>query len=259
MHLTTNNDGLRGAICAAVAEALSQRPDVLAGWEGGSVALGALDAYSDIDLNFLVTDGASLDVLYSAVEDALQKVSPVSASHVAPPGRYYKLRDGGEFLLLDLCFFRVGAADRHLDAERHGKARPLFDKADWLRLAPTSNAAQASARQQRHAELQEWFLVSQNFVRKALLRRQHADAMAAFWAYTVRPLAELLRMRYCPVRWDFGMRYLDRDLPPGVYARFRDVLFVQDLDDLEVRVTEASTWGVELLNELASSDGQTAG
>jgi hypothetical protein len=66
---------LRDPIRTAVAEALRPCPEVLAGWEGGSAAFGTLDAYSDIDLNFLVSDEASLDVLYEAVEAALKAVS----------------------------------------------------------------------------------------------------------------------------------------------------------------------------------------
>ena len=46
--------------------------------------------------------------------------------------------------------------------------------------------------------------------------------MNAYWMATIKPLVELLRMRHSPVRWDFGMRYLDRDLPPSVYDQVRD-------------------------------------
>jgi hypothetical protein len=95
-----------------------------------------LDVYSDIDLNFLVDDEVPLDFLYAAAEDALAKVSPITASHLAPPGRYYKLKAGGEFLLVDLCFLRAGAADHSLEVERHGHAVPLFDKGEWLRPRP---------------------------------------------------------------------------------------------------------------------------
>jgi hypothetical protein len=110
--------------------------------------------------------------------------------------------------------------------------------------------ALAIKRARRYRELQAWFVVSQNFVRKAVLRGQRVEAMASFWAYTLKPLAELLRMRHCPVRWDFGMRYLDRDLPPTVYNEFRDLVFVRDLEDLEAKLASASAWGTSLLREL---------
>jgi hypothetical protein len=92
--------------------------------------------------------------------------------------------------------------------------------------------------------------MSQVFVRKAILRGQHVEAVNAFWACTLKPLAELLRIRYCPVRWDFGVRYLDRDLPSAVYEQVRDLALVRDLEDLEGKLARATAWGAELLREL---------
>ena len=254
--MTPIDRSLRDRIKAAICETLEPRSDVLAGWEGGSVAFDALDDYSDIDLNFLVVDDANIDDLYAAVELGLGIVSPITASHFAPPGRYYKLRDGGDFLLVDLSFFEVGASNHNLEVERHGQARRLFDKADWLRPRHIDERSLGLQRDRRRVELQSWFPVSQSFVRKAMLRGLDAEALAAFWSYTLRPLAEILRMRYCPIRWDFGMRYLDRDLPPAVYARFRDLMFVPNVGDLERTLAEASAWGADVLGELASMELQ---
>src|SRR4030095_39660 len=249
-----DSQSFRARIIDVICQGLKLLPSVLAGWEGGSAAFSTVDAYSDIDLNFLVDDDASSEVLYAAAETSLETVSPITTRHVVPPGRYYKLKDSGEFLLVDLCFFRAGATDHHLEVERHGRARPLFDKGDWLRPRPRAEGALAAKRDQRYRELQVWFLVSQNFVRKAVLRRQDVEALACFWSYTLRPLAELLRVRYCPLRWDFRLRYLDRDLPPAVYKRFRDLAFVQDLAGIEAHLPKTSAWGVELLRELELVD-----
>jgi len=241
---------LRDRITAAICEALEPLPGVLAAWEGGSAAFGAVDGYSDIDLNVLVDDDVSVDLLYAEAEASLAAVSPITASHFAPPGRYYKLRDGGEFLLVDLSFFRAGEAVHALEVERHGQARPLFDKGDWLHPRRVDEDAIAAMRDRRLQELQTWFVVSQNFVRKAALRGQEVEALACYWGYTLKPLVELLRMRYCPVRWDFGMRYLDRDLPADVYAQLRDLVFVRDLAGIEVQLPKASDWAADLLREL---------
>lgn len=248
--MTGIDNATRDQIIGALCTELEPRGEVLACWEGGSAALGTLDAYSDIDLNFLVTDNASLDVLYESAERSLATVAPIVVSHSAPPGRYYKLKDIGEFLLVDLCFFRLGAAEHNLDVERHGRARSLFDKADWLCPRSVDHHSSGLKRQQRLTELASWFAVSQCFVRKEILRGKRAEAMAAFWGYTLRPLAEILRIRYCPVRWDFGMRYLDRDLPTTIYSRLCDLTFVRDLQDLEHKLDQASAWGRSLLDEL---------
>ena len=244
---------LRDRISRAVCGALRPLPNVLAGWEGGSAAFGALDTYSDIDLNFLVDTDASLDPLYAAAEKSLEIVSPIIASHAAPPGRYYKLEDSGEFLLVDLCFFPQGAVDHHLDVERHGHVVTLFDKGDSLRPGLLDESASVIKRNKRYLELRTWFPISQSFVRKAILRGQHVEALAGYWSYTLKPLAELLRMHHCPVRWDFGMRYLDRDLPGFAYEQIRDLVFVRDLDDLEAKLALATAWGNALLRELDAS------
>ncbi len=241
---------LRDRISSAVTEALKPLPAVFAGWQGGSAAFGAVDGYSDIDLEYLVADDASFELLYASAEQALETVSSITASHTPLRGRYYKLKDGGEFLLVDLIFVRVGEPDHELEVERHGDRLPLFDKGDWLRPRPLDEGALAIKRDKRCRELQTWFPMSQVFVRKAILRGQHVEAVNAFWAYTLKPLAELLRMRYCPARWDFGVRYLDRDLPPAVYGPVQDLAFVRDLGDLEAKLAKATAWGAALLQEL---------
>ena len=246
------DQSFRDRITTAIGSALEPLPTVLAAWEGGSAAFGAVDGYSDIDLNVLVDDDVAFDRLYEIAEASMGAVSPITASHFAPPGRYYKLKDGGDFLLIDLCIFSATAADQALEVERHGQPRALFDKGRWLHPRQVNEDALAAKRGTRLRELQAWFIVSQSFVRKAVLRGQEVEALACFWGYTLKPLTELLRMRYCPVRWDFGMRYLDRDLPSDVYAQLRELVFVRDLAGIEAHLPKASAWGAALLRELSS-------
>jgi len=222
----------------------------LAAWESGSVAFDLVDEYSDIDLNFLLDDATEVDQLYAVVESALETVSPIAASHSAPPGRYFKLMDGGDFLLVDVCIFRTGNFRERLDIERHGRIRPLFDKGHWLRSDTSAGVSQVASRAKRLEDLEAWFSVSQNFVRKAIIRCQEVEALAAFWWYTLKPLVELLRMRYCPARWDFGMRYLPRDLPRPVYDELRDIMYVAESGDLAEHLAKATAWGERLLREL---------
>ena len=244
---------LREQISGVVCEALEPLPDVLAGWEGGSVAFGAVDSYSDIDLFFLVNDNSSFDELYATVAASLRGLSPITACHDVGVGRYYQLKAAGEYLMVDLCLVRVSAPDRYLDVERHGRVRPLFDKGEWLRPRSPDLATVANKREERRRDLQEWFVASQKFVNKAIRRGHQAEALAGYWAYTLKPLAELVRMRYSPARWDFGMRYMDRDLPPATYQKFCDLMFVRDLMDLETKRAAAGAWGAELLRELEPS------
>ena len=241
---------LRSRITEAVSNGLQPLAYVLAGWECGSVAFNLEDEYSDIDLNFLLDDACPADPFYVAVESALETVSPIVASHSQPPGRYFKLRDGGDFLLVDVCIFRTGDLMERLDIERHGRIRPIFDKGEWLRSDPSIGLSQVANRAKRLEEHQVWFSVSQSFVRKAIIRGRQVEGLAAYWGYTLKPLVELLRMRYCPPRWDFGMRYLDRDLPAPVYDELRHLMFVGESDDLAEHLSKATAWAERLLREL---------
>lgn len=241
---------LRGSISGAVSEVLKAIPTVYAGWEGGSAAFNAIDDFSDLDLTFLVDDKVPFDDIYDAAERALASVSAIVLTHAMPLGRYYKLKDGGDFLFVDVVLLRISEPDHYLDVERHGHVVALFDKADWLRPRRVDENALSVKRQRRLDELQAWFPASQSFVRKAIWRGKDVEALAAYWAYTLKPLVELLRIRHCPVRWDFGMRYLDRDLPPDVSARVRDLVFVRDLQDLEAKLASAAAWGSLMLREL---------
>ncbi len=245
---------LRERITTTLTGALEVLPPVLAGWESGSIAFDREDAYSDLDLNFLLDDALAEDAFYAAVVSALETVSLVVASHPEPPGRYFKLAEAGDFLLVDVCLYRSADYRERLDVERHGKIRPLFDKGQWLRADATAGDSQAARRAERLADLEAWFSVSQGFVRKAMLRGREVEALAALWAYTLRPLVELLRMRHCPARWDFGMRYLDRDLPAPVYEEVRALLFVPGAGDLVEHHAKAAAWAERLLQEREPGD-----
>src|SRR5947207_13678126 len=96
------DQSLRVRVSDALTHALRPLPAVFAGWEGGSAAFGTVDAYSDIDLDFIVADDALFDDLYALAERAIETVSPIAASHTPRTGRYYKLKDGGDFFLVDL-------------------------------------------------------------------------------------------------------------------------------------------------------------
>ena len=241
---------LRRRISEAVSNGVQPLEFVLAGWEAGSVAFGVEDAYSDIDLNFLLDDAGAEDAFYEAVELALEAVSPIVARHVEPPGRYFKLRDGGDFLLVDVCVVRPAGLAEQLDVERHGTIRALFDKGEWLRRDASAGVSPVARMAKRLEEHRAWFSISQSFVRKAIARGRDVEALSAYWGYTLRPLVELVRMRHCPARWDFGMRYLERDLPGPVYDELRRLMFVGAPGDLGERASEANAWAERLLEEL---------
>jgi len=70
-------------------------------------------------------------------------------------------------------------------------------------------------------------------VKKAVLRGDLPDAVHSYLVCTIRPLVELARMRHCPDRYDYGLRYLDRDLPISLRREIDELVFPSSIGQIE--------------------------
>jgi predicted nucleotidyltransferase len=231
---------------------LEPRPDVLAAWLGGSAATGRLDEHSDTDLVAIVRDGAE-DAVLAALEAGLsftQRLVMPSPTWHGHAQRIYRVAGR----MLDVVIIRESAPNRFLEPERHGTPVVLFDKAGLVVPAPPLDPVAWQARlRERLAYLVPSFDLFQELPRKAALRGLPMDAMNSYQAHTIRPLVELCRIRHCPWRYDFGLRYLERDLPPALYQRLIVLTYVQDVADILAKLPEAEALFQDVLAGMDSS------
>lgn len=222
-------------------------PQVRAAWEGGSAAFEAEDEWSDVDAVAVVDDDA-VEAVFGRVERALAALSPIALRLVMPepPGyaqRFYRLRDTDEFAVVDLVLIRRSDPLLFREVELHGRGRTWIDHDGLLQderhLDPDLDREQALA---RVGPLCDGFAMFQHLVRKELARGRATDALAFYQAWTLRPLAEALRLLHAPATRVFGLRYLARDLPADAVRRFEWLAFVGDLAQLAQRHAEACTW-----------------
>lgn len=253
----------RDTIVSTLASALEPLPYVHAAWLGGSAASGRTDAWSDIDLQVLVDDGA-IDATYDVVHAALEALSPITHRYRFPLPTWHgheqeivALRDADPCHFLDLVLIARSSRDWLLEPERHGAAVVLFDKAGLVKPAPFDRDAHEKKMAARLEVIRTMFPLTQNLVTKAVRRGAVADAVQSYLGLTLKPLVELLRMRYAPDRFDFGFRYLDRDLPVELRAEVEWLALPPTLDDVEtfrvraealfdetVRAYDEGTWGI---------------
>ena len=132
---------------------------------------------------------------------------------------FLSLRDADPAHFIDLVVQEPTGGERFLEAERHGTAQVLFDRAGILTPLALDRDALQTRIDARLAVLRERFPLFQTLVTRAVRRGFVAEAAVAYQDHTYRPLIELLRIRHCPQRFDFGARYLDRDLPPALRAQ----------------------------------------
>lgn len=230
----------RQQIVDTLQNALHELPAVRAAWLGGSDATGRTDRYSDIDCLVLVEDDA-VESVFTAVAAALDALSPIEQQYRIPEPTwhghsqiFYRLQDAPPWLLIDMALLKTSSPphNRFLEPERHGHQQILFDRDNAVRPAPFDRASHEATIKARLPHLAARFELFHIFVDKAIWRQDAPDAISSYHAMTLRPLVELLRMRHCPDRYDFGMRYLQRDLPPEVYQQIERLFYCGDLAHL---------------------------
>jgi len=244
----------RTELVQVLQDTLRASESVDAVWEGGSAAFGADDALSDMDLVAVVADDA-VAATFGAVEAALDALSPVELryevpGHVGFSQVFYRLRDAGEFLVVDLVLIRRSDPLVFREIELHGRGRTWFDRRGILVEVHLDVARDLEQARARVPVLAAAFAMFQHLATKERLRGHAIDALAFYQSWTLRPLVEALRLLHVPHLRAFGLRYLERDMPPDVCRRLEALAFVRDLADLADKHLQAQQWFAQCIEKL---------
>lgn len=228
----------RAEIIDRLSAALSQHGFVLAVWLGGSDATGRTDEFSDIDMQILCEDG-EVDQTFLAIHAAVESFGPIVHRWRLPEPTWHgnaqelsRVRGAGIYFDLDLVVIERSAPDRFLEFERHGDAEVLMDREGTIERAPFDRDSHNKKMVRRLASLRDQFPLCQAIVIKAIRRKLLVEASAAYLRMTLMPMVELLRMRHVPDLYDFGLRYLDRDLPEQWRSRVEGWALPKDGEEL---------------------------
>jgi hypothetical protein len=226
---------------------------------GGSAATGRYDDHSDLDVE-LWCDGppdATYDALLALLREQLDVDHVWEVLRERWPDGTRQLfahlqPDPGDLSrptrILDLAVHPLPESGVvAIDPRRHGTPIALHDPDALLRLAHEDEGPHAASRATTIADTAGRRGTAEWLVRRALARGELVEAHAFYVRFALTPLVDLLRIAHCPARHDFGLRYLDTDLPPGYAERLQELLPGPDLDD---RATRVFAWTDELLARL---------
>lgn len=235
----------RQSILSSSVEKLRSLDSVLALWQGGSAANSRSDERSDLDLVAIVRDD-SVSEVYSAFEKHLSFEFGIDLVWRVPEPtwhghsqRFYRLTDCDPLHLVDFVLQKETVGNRFLEVERHGQPIVYFDRKNLVAPQPLPVAAHAKKLRSRLSELKVTFPMFQPFVGKEIARNRPVDAFSFYFAFTIRPLVELLRIKHCPERFDFGLRYVQHDLPTELARELEALLFVSSTETLLSRQQRA--------------------
>jgi predicted nucleotidyltransferase len=229
---------------------------------GGSAVTGGYDDHSDLDVEVLVTPGEAVATYRRLVDAAL---GDFAVAHVwelpestYPDGRQAFLNltaDAGDMSrptrIIDLHVSDLADEHRLVDERRHGEPFVVHDPDRLVELRHDDEEAMAKARSEAVQQAAARRPTAQWLVNRAIARGDEVEAQAFHFGYGVNPLVRLLRIKHCPARHDFGLRYLRTDLPEGYADRIAALL---DGGELQSRADATFAWQDELLTELAPQE-----
>lgn len=250
----------RARLRTTFADRLEQIPFCRALWEGGSTAWHRDDEWSDLDLMVLVDDGR-IDETLSAIRAILEELGTVEHWWRLPEPTWHghaqvfaMLREAGPHVIFDIVIVDPTAEVRFDERERHGEPLILFDKHGEVTAPPLDRARHAIELTSALERLRVTFPLFQGLVDKEIRRGSRLAAVAAYHALTLHPLNTLLRIRHCPDRFDYDLKYASVDLPPEVADRLEGLAFAADLEELATAHRRAVAWFDAVLAELAEND-----
>jgi predicted nucleotidyltransferase len=222
----------------------------------GSAVTGGYDAHSDLDVQAWC-DGPA-EPTYDAVLALARRELEVDHVWELPQATWPAARQCFVHLRPDaadlsrptrLVDLLVETLPERLtwDRRRHGTPRILHDPDGLLHLEDDDEEEMDAQRQQAVEQSAARRQTAAWLVARAIARGDLAEATMFHMRFAVEPLVRLLRIRHCPERHDFGLRYLRADLPEGMAERVEAVL---PGPDLAVRSRAAFAWQDEVLAEL---------
>lgn len=221
---------------------LEQKPEILAVWEGGAIATGYLDEYSDLDLSIIIAEGnssnifAMLDKYFEKQYGILRRTRMPEPCWHGFSQCFYLLKDMPALFYCDIVVIKKDNPDKFTEPDRHGKVVIWFDKEGICITEETSPevAIKRSGYFYNMATSTDWISIIE--IKKALGRNNWLAAQRNYLQFINRHLAPLLNLEYRPSRVDFGMRYAERDYPQELVKRLDYLTRISSLEGIEERL-----------------------
>jgi hypothetical protein len=197
------------------------------------------------------------DDVFQEVEATLTELSPIETKYELPQPAwhghaqtFYRFSEASRFLLLDLVVLKHSNPRKFLEREIHGRAVVYFDKARVTDPPAFDYEDLHSTLKDRIAHHTNTFDLFQILPLKELERKNWIEALSFYMSFTLRPLIELLRMKYQPTRYNFFTRYIQYEFPPEIVDELHELFFIADEHELKSKLTMAQGWFERELSEV---------
>lgn len=229
----------REEIFSKIINELMSYPQINLLAEGGAKAFDRYDELSDLDLMVDAEDGKVPETV-KQFETFLENFKGIKAIYTVAETdelqhKFYKLKDSDRFAIIDLFITAKSNPDKELEIKIHGDfvihtdtlgymTDQKFDSADFNKKVEASMI--------KAKNIFEFFLFQ---TEKELIRGRYIDAIAYYYDLTLKPLIRMLRIKYNPLHYNFGLRYLSDELPGDLVKELEILLSIKDQNDLKMK------------------------
>jgi len=228
----------KNQLIAEMLEVLCAEDEVVAIWEGGSVATGFADEYSDLDLT-IVTRNKAGNQIFALLDQLFKKHHGIKRKFRVPEPCWhgmsqcaYLLEDSPSLFYCDLCTVELDNPHKLTESDRHGFARIVYDPQGIFKagLTPAEELERIARRVWQLTTGMDFVL--QIELQKALSRGIKTDIINCYNGFIMRCLIPLLNLLHRPHKADFGLRYIHRDYPSQVLQQVEEMLDFGSLEGI---------------------------
>jgi predicted nucleotidyltransferase len=243
-------------IVLKIKDFLVSHKDVIAAWEGGSVATGYNDDISDLDV-MIVTQDNNVEQIFIELEGFLTKQFGIKRKFRIPEPAwhgfsqcFYEIDKAPELFYLDISVLKRTLEQKMTERDRHGKASIWVDKELLINTNPTQEKSiLEKGRQYYHIATGADFITRLE-IRKAIKRKNFLEAMPLYYNFISRNITYLLNLKHRPNKVDFGMRYIYRDYSKQDSSLIENSLKVNNIEELEDKFNTLEKTFFVLIEEL---------
>lgn len=211
---------------------------VTAAWEGGSVATGFDDDYSDLDLCMICKDEHKEEVLSEMVKFLENTFGQENMYRLPEPTYhgfsqvFFKTLNTPDLFYVDFAVMGESVEDKYIEENRHGIGHVWVDKYKLDPSPRSHDKIKEVAKNLYNSTIEKDFILILE-LKKQIQRQIFSEAFPLYMSFIARCIVPLMNIKYRPAKADFGMRYIYRDYPKDRYQFIENALRVNDIESLK--------------------------
>ncbi|MEI6850670.1 MAG: hypothetical protein WCK26_01755 [Candidatus Saccharibacteria bacterium] len=230
----------RTIVIQKLKERLESIKDVNALWLEGADSLDTVDEFSDIDIWVDVNDGKENETI-EVIKGTLSELGELDfyheTEHPHPKIRqfFFHIEGTSKFLIIDLCIQSNSREFWFTEGMNGEKSKTIFDKKNVITIKPIDETKFNQELSDRRSYLLKEYQIKKVDTEKEIARNDYLGALN-FYISLNSIFTELMRIKYCPTKHEFGLKHAKRDFPKDIRPSIESIYQFKSIDDIKANI-----------------------